>query len=109
MIVPSPSTLVVRVYFFFIKLAVTDLSESIITETVSLLPEAAPVHLSNTNSAVGAAVIDTCCPSSTVPPFGFIVPLFAGITLVVKVYFIVSLEQDITNKTENSKSNFLIT
>ena len=90
-------------------MAVTDLSESIITETVVDVPEAAPVHLSNTYSAAGVAVTDICCLSSTVPPLGLTNPLSTGLTDVVKVYFIGSSEQDTTNKTDNSRRSFLTT
>jgi hypothetical protein len=62
----------------------------------------------------GVAVSSTIVPSICSPLAGVIVPAVEGVTDVVSVYLItgasssVSDEQDTTNKTESSKSIFLI-
>ena len=88
MIVPSPSTAVVKAYFFLTKFATTVLSE-FITIVVSSVPEA-PVHLSKIYSAAGEAIRLAVSPSLYCLVSGFTVPASAGFTEVVNVYLIVS-------------------
>ena len=112
--VPSPSIVVVKAYFFLTKLAVTVLFEFITTLVVAVVP-VAPVQVEKRCSAAGVAVIFTVAPSLCCPLAGDIVPPVVGLADVVRVYLITGAgsssaldEQDTTNKTDNSKNNFLI-
>jgi hypothetical protein len=114
--VPSPSTVIVKGYFFFTKFAVTVLLEFITTLVVAVVP-VAPVQLEKRYSPAGVAVILTVAPSVYCPVVGATVPPAVGLAAVVKVYFTgggagsssALEEQDTTNKTDNSKRNFLTT
>ena len=85
--VPSPSTVVVRAYFFFTKLAVTVLLEFITILAVAVVP-VAPVQLEKRYSPAGVAVILTVASSLYCPLAGVTVPPSVGLATVVKVYFI---------------------
>jgi hypothetical protein len=80
---------------------------------VAVVP-VAPVQLKKRYSAAGVAVILTVAPSVCCPLAGVIVPPVVGLADVVRVYLITGAgssvpdEQDTTNKTDNSKNNFLI-
>ena len=105
-IVPSPSTAVVKAYFFLTKFATTVLSE-LITIVVSSVPSA-PVHLSKTYSAAGVAIRVAVSPSLYCLVEGITTPVSTGLTDVVNIYMIGSGEQDTTNKTDNSRRIFFI-
>ena len=106
--VPWPIVSIFKEYFFLIKLAVTNLSISIITLVLVSDPDA-PDQFWNTYSGEATALIWADSPLSYSAFDGLTEPPFTGLDDVNKVWTTGSSEHDKIVKINATNNNFFIT